>query len=522
MGRIVNIGKETEQVEFKKSTGEIKDGVISIASILNKHESGDLYFGVRNNGDVIGQEITDSTLRSVSQAVRTGIKPPVYPVIEEQEYEGRHVVHVGFEGKQRPYTAHNIPRIRIADEDTVMDQETYRRMMNERENKSDSWESRPSKYHISDIDQKVLADYLRKAKEAGRASFPSSSPKAVMTRLELAEGDVLLNAGAALFVDSGMNELQIARFASDRRLTFLDIQRYTGSILSLADIAVKYVIDKMDWRVEFDGSLERKEIPEIPVSAVREAMINAFAHRDIGSMQAVDLSVYKSYIEIYSPGTFPDKFKPEQFIEEALKPIRRNPLITRTLYYSKDMETFATGLKRIHDECAEAGVKVEFRDDTDGFTVRFYRHCGSEWAWAENTLVKELDKKRPDEKWPENEGPDAECPKKCPKNEGPDAEWPEKCPKNNGPDGKCPESSVHEKKTPGKSISMSSRRESVLEMIKDNPSVSRASMAGELNLTERQIRWVLDCMKSEGIIHYEGSLKGGHWVINRNYLTDED
>ena len=27
---------------------------------------------------------------------------------------------------------------------------------------------------------------------------------------------------------------------------------------------------------------------------------------------------------------------------------------------------------------------------------------------------------------------------------------------------------------------------------------------------------------SEGIIHYEGSLKGGHWVINRNYLTDED
>ena len=39
----VNIGKETEQIEFKKSTGELKEGVISIGSILNKHENGDLY-----------------------------------------------------------------------------------------------------------------------------------------------------------------------------------------------------------------------------------------------------------------------------------------------------------------------------------------------------------------------------------------------------------------------------------------------------------------------------------------------
>jgi ATP-dependent DNA helicase RecG len=33
----VSLGSETEQVEFKKSTGEIKEAVISIAAILNKH-----------------------------------------------------------------------------------------------------------------------------------------------------------------------------------------------------------------------------------------------------------------------------------------------------------------------------------------------------------------------------------------------------------------------------------------------------------------------------------------------------
>ncbi len=49
-----NIGEETEQIEFKKSTGELKEGVISVASILNKHGSGELYFGVKNNSDGSG------------------------------------------------------------------------------------------------------------------------------------------------------------------------------------------------------------------------------------------------------------------------------------------------------------------------------------------------------------------------------------------------------------------------------------------------------------------------------------
>ena len=62
----VNIGKETEQTEFKKSTAELKGGVVSIAAILNKHGSGDLYFGVKNDGDVVGQTINETTRRESS------------------------------------------------------------------------------------------------------------------------------------------------------------------------------------------------------------------------------------------------------------------------------------------------------------------------------------------------------------------------------------------------------------------------------------------------------------------------
>ena len=78
-----NIGEETEQVEFKKSTGELKEGIISIAAILNKHGSGDLYFGVKNNGDVIGQDISDTTTRDISQAIGNHLRPTLYPTIQK-------------------------------------------------------------------------------------------------------------------------------------------------------------------------------------------------------------------------------------------------------------------------------------------------------------------------------------------------------------------------------------------------------------------------------------------------------
>ena len=43
----MNLGIETETLEFKKSTGELKEAVQSICAILNKHQHGELYFGVK-------------------------------------------------------------------------------------------------------------------------------------------------------------------------------------------------------------------------------------------------------------------------------------------------------------------------------------------------------------------------------------------------------------------------------------------------------------------------------------------
>ena len=56
----MNLGRENEIVEFKETSGEINEAVIDIVAMLNKHGRGTLYFGVKNNGNVIGFQIGDS------------------------------------------------------------------------------------------------------------------------------------------------------------------------------------------------------------------------------------------------------------------------------------------------------------------------------------------------------------------------------------------------------------------------------------------------------------------------------
>ena len=113
----MNIGYETETIEFKKSTGELKEGIISLSSMLNKHSDGTVYFGVKNNGDVLGQEIGDRTLRDVSQMIANAIKPQIISTITLELLDGNNVVKVHAQGSEKPYSAFGRYYIRSADED---------------------------------------------------------------------------------------------------------------------------------------------------------------------------------------------------------------------------------------------------------------------------------------------------------------------------------------------------------------------------------------------------------------------
>jgi ATP-dependent DNA helicase RecG len=91
--------------------------VISIASMLNKHQEGKLYFGIKDDGMVVGQEIGADTLRTISQAISAHIEPSVYPVIRQVTLQGKSCIEVEFQGNDVPYFAYGRAYIRTSDED---------------------------------------------------------------------------------------------------------------------------------------------------------------------------------------------------------------------------------------------------------------------------------------------------------------------------------------------------------------------------------------------------------------------
>ena len=75
--------KESETLELKKSTGQLKPAIISIVAMLNKHQEGKLYFGVKDDGIVVGQEVGNDALRTISQAISAHIETRIYPAIKQ-------------------------------------------------------------------------------------------------------------------------------------------------------------------------------------------------------------------------------------------------------------------------------------------------------------------------------------------------------------------------------------------------------------------------------------------------------
>ena len=83
-----------------------------------------------------------------------------------------------------------------------------------------------------------------------------------------------------LFSKRNPNVLKLAVFATEHKTTFLDIARAEGNVFRLIGNAMGYIIRNIRWKVIIDGEkVQRQEIPEIPLDALREAVVNSFAHR---------------------------------------------------------------------------------------------------------------------------------------------------------------------------------------------------------------------------------------------------
>ena len=116
------------------------------------------------------------------------------------------------------------------------------------------------------------------------------------------------------------------------------------------------------------GRDERLELPE---SALREAVVNAIAHRDYRSTANVQVYLFQDRVEIVTPGGLPAGLREEDL---GTKSEPRNPLLFSLLYRMKLVEQIGSGIRRIRDACLQHGVaQPAIQVSHDWVTVTFPR-----------------------------------------------------------------------------------------------------------------------------------------------------
>ena len=125
--------------------------------------------------------------------------------------------------------------------------------------------------------------------------------------------------------------------------------------------------------ISYEG-ISRVETYEYPREAIREALLNAVAHKDYSGGAPIQIKVYKDRILIWNDGQLPDNWTVSNLLKKhASKPY--NPDIANTLFRSGYIESWGRGVEKMMNYCLEAGIPspnysfegsdflVEFRKD---------------------------------------------------------------------------------------------------------------------------------------------------------------
>ena len=169
--------------------------------------------------------------------------------------------------------------------------------------------------------------------------------------------------------------MKLGLLGGNTKAKILDLRRECGTMLELLDFAEYFVTSNI--RREFvigETGMYRKEIPEIPAEAIREAVANALCHRDYTTGTSVEVNVFMDTVQIVSPGLFSKGDSPEKHLESVASEFRlRNPAIARTLFRAGVIEQYGTGIPRIKESCEAAGVRFRFEQTVNSTIVVFER-----------------------------------------------------------------------------------------------------------------------------------------------------
>jgi ATP-dependent DNA helicase RecG len=291
--------------------------------------------------------------------------------------------------------------MRVADEDRQLSVKQLKDLIAAQSRESLRWDNQPGKFTLSDLDQAKIKHFVERAK------LSWDTPENALSKLELIKDGKLLNP-ARLFFGIKPIQLRCAVFMTIESSTIIDRHDFDGDILELIEEAQKYILKNIHIGMRLEG-LYRVDVPEISVDALREAIINAFCHRDYYDPDFIQMAIFKDRVEIRNPGKLYGTLTIDDLRKGNISQ-RRNPLIADLFRRIEMVEAWGRGMPLILKNAPD----VVFREIGNLFIVSFNRPSfldqkdEGEATTQETTQEKSKTPKETPEKPQRN---DSRCPK---------------------------------------------------------------------------------------------------------------
>lgn len=348
--------EEGQTVEFKR---QYKDGVVDTVVGFANTSGGEIYLGIDDDREVVGITITQELRDKIQQACNT-IDEPIVVILEAQQLFEKDIIIIKVpKGKDIPYCASGTYYVRTGAITRPATRQEIRDMM--AGSGYIQFEKQPVRTALyDDIDEQKVTAFLARRSQKRSVSIPEIPIRQILVNMNVAikeSGQVIPTTTGLLFFGKmpqkfiPHSRINIARFKGIVPVDFIDKAELIGSLPQIIEESEKFIrrnTRKASKIVDF----ERIDIPEYPYVAIREAIVNAVAHREYMSDKSpIQVYIFDDRIEIVNPGV------PNIEVAELEgKHIPRNELICKLLNEYGFMEGFGTGIGRMRLQMREHGL----------------------------------------------------------------------------------------------------------------------------------------------------------------------
>lgn len=375
-------------MEERKETWQ-DNGLEALAALSNTR-GGTLWVGVKNNGDPVEPNgWTDARVAGKTEAIvskivsRLGIHPNS---ITLETVKGKTVLAIRVSRAPAPVSLNGHYYRRVGNTTLKVQGEELTRFLLERTGAR--WDSLPCAVDANALDDRAFDDFKELAKKRLPVLRPSDDPKIILENLAMIDSEGRLLRAAVLLFGKNVEPqrlsptafVQVGHFKGDGT-TIIDDRQIGGNLFVQLDGVMAALRTYLQVRYEFPteageregaAALQRKEIWEYPLTALREAVANALLHRDYTDSGRAMIRVYDERILVSSPGSLPEGLTIADLSRNPHPSKLRNPLLASAFYFAEIVERWGSGTLRMAEECLGQGLPApEFAQVGGEFHVVF-------------------------------------------------------------------------------------------------------------------------------------------------------